>query len=738
MDMADRGGGHYPYPSAPGPCPACPPCYGVIGSGALMALGGTLLLLAGALLLLLLGGAAVVAFNWEGIRRVLHAASESGKPAQRYDKSRADNWDSQAQYAQMQQQVHEQVQRMLLPAAATDAAAPAPQRDAPEASQKSRDYDAGRSSLTRQQLLNRRVGLSGSVGVPLAQHGPDTSHSSFSTQAPGLAAGNKSHVGWNVQSVSNISGQEIRSRRGPNSESVENTVVDRSPSFDADTSIEQQRAVLHAKAMALITEANNPGQPRDSQSSLGSLVHNNFTPRRPSIETLGSEHSLRSKDRKHKSREQAPEGRSQGTNASLGSVHEAPSPPVPKAAEDAGSEGRPSLWDVPMELLEGIRNKGTSKAHNVDVSHADGFIDRLQLGEQLGGGAFGQVYLCLWEGMEAAVKLIEMVVEPNGNTEAIETFLAEAEVAALLRHPNIVQVYKVNIERTQADPDDPQQASASNSSSDQRLTYRGAIVMEYCEKGTLADAMKNDMFTVKRDGQTLVDLQLMLNVAEDVARGMMFLHSQEVLHADLKPNNVLLKEVGNGIVAKLTDFGLSVQMTCSQTHVSQHQTGTLDHMAPEVMMEGKTSKRSDVYSFGILLWELFCYSRPYIGMRDVAIVHKVVEQDLRPVFPTTAPREYVSLATACWDKDPQKRPNFSEITRRVQNMGMILNKLLSSQGPEFKLVKAGEVPPPETGGVQQPKPAAKPLDAALDASTAGASAGKPGEDKPGASKARES
>jgi serine/threonine protein kinase len=84
-------------------------------------------------------------------------------------------------------------------------------------------------------------------------------------------------------------------------------------------------------------------------------------------------------------------------------------------------------------------------------------------------------------------------------------------------------------------------------------------------------------------------------------------------------------------------------------------------MAPEVMMEGKSSKRSDVYAYGVLLWEVFCGTRPYFGMRDVAIVHKVVEENMRPVFPKDAPREYVELATSCWDKDEMKRPEFAEV-----------------------------------------------------------------------------
>lgn len=90
-----------------------------------------------------------------------------------------------------------------------------------------------------------------------------------------------------------------------------------------------------------------------------------------------------------------------------------------------------------------------------------------------------QVYLCNWEGAKAAVKLIELQGKKEaGKQSSVDMFLQEAEVAAILRHPNIVQVFKVNLEHVPGSD-----------------TYQGAIVMEYCEMGSLADAIKKNMFT---------------------------------------------------------------------------------------------------------------------------------------------------------------------------------------------------------------------------------------------------
>ena len=92
----------------------------------------------------------------------------------------------------------------------------------------------------------------------------------------------------------------------------------------------------------------------------------------------------------------------------------------------------------------------------MEVSHREGFVETLNIAEKLGAGAFGQVFQCQWEGARAAVKLIDLEGSSDMNKQnSVETFMAEAEVAALLRHPNIVQVYKVNLEVRSHHPPPP-------------------------------------------------------------------------------------------------------------------------------------------------------------------------------------------------------------------------------------------------------------------------------------------
>jgi serine/threonine protein kinase len=100
---------------------------------------------------------------------------------------------------------------------------------------------------------------------------------------------------------------------------------------------------------------------------------------------------------------------------------------------------------------------------------------------------------------------------------------------------------------------------------------------------------------------------LMLTVVTmlgDVATGMAYVHAHNILHGDLKPDNVLLKYEEQGLVCKVADFGLSVKMPANRTHMSNVGHGTALYMAPEVVAQKRVSKAADVYAFGVLVWEL--------------------------------------------------------------------------------------------------------------------------------------
>ncbi|GFR47720.1 hypothetical protein Agub_g9474 [Astrephomene gubernaculifera] len=182
----------------------------------------------------------------------------------------------------------------------------------------------------------------------------------------------------------------------------------------------------------------------------------------------------------------------------------------------------------------------------------------------------------------------------------------------------------------------------------------------------------------------VVDLAAVLDTAIDVARALAHLHRQGIVHADLKPRNVLLKGSTTdprGFVAKVADFGLSMQLDVHETHVSNAYHGTLAYMAPETLIQGHVSRASDVYGFGILLYELYTGETAFQGIPKALVGHAITKDNLRPSFPPAlaAPFEYQLLACRCWESNPEIRPEFDFILEDLKRMRLRLGCSLQQQ-----------------------------------------------------------
>ncbi|KXZ49357.1 hypothetical protein GPECTOR_22g951 [Gonium pectorale] len=305
--------------------------------------------------------------------------------------------------------------------------------------------------------------------------------------------------------------------------------------------------------------------------------------------------------------------------------------------------------------------------------------DPIQVFEVLGAGAFGKVQRGLWRGTVVAVKTMILPANMSGQEKREKMAVMEAAISSSLVHPNIVTTYTYFI-RPYYEPhhEGVQQMAVTGShgmgnshsrieSPDSSVASEGAVhsyevrlVLELCDKGSLKDALEQSAFM--QDGA--LNLAAMLETASDVAKAMVHMHAANVLHADLKARNIMLKSCGTegrGVVAKVADFGLSTRMEHAETHLSSCFQGTLTHMAPEVMLEGRISKAADVYSFGILMWELFCGGDPFAGVPRAHIGHAITKEGRRPKFPPFAPRDYVALASRCWDPDASARPTFEKV-----------------------------------------------------------------------------
>ena len=145
------------------------------------------------------------------------------------------------------------------------------------------------------------------------------------------------------------------------------------------------------------------------------------------------------------------------------------------------------------------------------------------------------------------------------------------------------------------------------------------------------------------------------------------MYSQGVEHRDLKTLNVLLDASRRR--CKVSDFGLSksesLNTTATQSTMGGGAKGTPSYMAPELLEDNLFDEKSDVYSFAIVIWEIWDGGVPWYGLKPVQITRKVVDKRERPPPPEGAPTDLVALMQRCWDHEPDARPTFAAITAEI-------------------------------------------------------------------------
>lgn len=262
---------------------------------------------------------------------------------------------------------------------------------------------------------------------------------------------------------------------------------------------------------------------------------------------------------------------------------------------------------------------------------------------ELGSGTFGTVYHGKWRGTDVAIKRIKKSCFTGRSSEQERLtleFWREAEILSKLHHPNVVAFYGVV-------QDGPGGTLAT--------------LTEFMVNGSLRHVL------LCKDRH--LDRRKKLIIAMDAAFGMEYLHSKNIVHFDLKCDNLLvnLKDPSRPI-CKVGDFGLS--KIKRNTLVTGGVRGTLPWMAPELLngSSNKVSEKVDVFSFGIVLWEILTGEEPYANMHYGAIIGGIVNNTLRPPVPSFCDPEWRILMEQCWAPDPSVRPSFTEIARRLRAM----------------------------------------------------------------------
>ncbi|KAK9807889.1 hypothetical protein WJX72_012343 [[Myrmecia] bisecta] len=198
------------------------------------------------------------------------------------------------------------------------------------------------------------------------------------------------------------------------------------------------------------------------------------------------------------------------------------------------------------------------------------------------------------------------------------------------------------------------------------------LVMELCGLGDLQEHIDQGVFRDQLSSSSYaggVKMLWIVMTAAEIAAAMAYLHSQDILHGDLSGGNVLL--VGNSgaddrpFAAKVADFGLSRILAGDDT-VETVSFGTVTHMPPELLREGRLSKAADVYAYGVLLWSMYTGQRPWAGMRHVQIIAQKIIGNASLPFPDHTPRAYRELAESCMDPDDSARPCFDDVVAALK------------------------------------------------------------------------
>ncbi|KAL1517763.1 hypothetical protein ABEB36_001489 [Hypothenemus hampei] len=179
------------------------------------------------------------------------------------------------------------------------------------------------------------------------------------------------------------------------------------------------------------------------------------------------------------------------------------------------------------------------------------------------------------------------------------------------------------------------------------------IVMEFCPYGSLFNLLKTQ--------KHVVTINRVVLWAKQIASGMHYLHTHKIIHRDLKSPNVL---IGDDEIIKISDFGTSR----TWNGVSEKMTfaGTVAWMAPEAIQELACSEKVDIWSFGVVLWELLTCEVPYDGMEQGAIMYSVGSGKLKPPIPSTCPDGFKLILQMCWKHSPRERPSFKLICNHLE------------------------------------------------------------------------
>ncbi|RVE46142.1 hypothetical protein evm_009216 [Chilo suppressalis] len=304
-----------------------------------------------------------------------------------------------------------------------------------------------------------------------------------------------------------------------------------------------------------------------------------------------------------------------------------------------------SRLNSPIEMNELLTNQNiNNQPHLTRNTRGNGVLripqyslSQIKFLEELGEGAFGKVYKgALKKNGETQYVAVKALKE-NASAKTQADFRREIDLISELTHENIVCIVGVALREEPL-----------------------CMLFEFMARGDLHEFL---MGRAPPSGKGLPPMRL-LNIANNIASGMQYLASHHYVHRDLAARNCL---VSDDFIVKISDFGLSRDIYSSDYYrVQSKSLLPVRWMPPESILYGKFTTESDIWSYGVVLWEIYSYGlQPYYGYSNQEVIAMVRGGELL-AMPAACPALMYALMRDCWKHTPQRRPNFEEIVNRIQ------------------------------------------------------------------------
>lgn len=315
------------------------------------------------------------------------------------------------------------------------------------------------------------------------------------------------------------------------------------------------------------------------------------------------------------------------------------------------SSGSPSPLSLSKGLL--VPNRYTPNPQYSACAAPDTILvpqlsrDELCFLQEIGEGCFGKVYkgeLRREDGQQPETVAVKVLKE-TATREAEEDFMREVDIMSAFRHSNILSLIGVVLR------------DAANSP---------WMVFEFMPHGDLAEVLRSNsrQFWKPVPGLAPLTKDTLLSIALQIAAGMEYLAGQRFVHRDLACRNCL---VGAGLTVKIADFGMSRDVyTCDYYKIGGSRLLPVRWMSPESVMYGRFTLESDVWSYGVVLWEIYSFGKqPYYGQSNEEVV-KLILQGIMLIPPEDCPQVIWDLMRSCWKTEARDRIRFTDIYTRLK------------------------------------------------------------------------